>query len=103
MWEEWTTEEKLHTGMRLIEFMQSATGMIEFGLEVINRKRTKIIKQTAKTREWIKNRNNFNELLNPEYLPTVMPPKNWETVTGCLLYTSPSPRDRQKSRMPSSA
>ena len=24
-------------------------------------------------------------------------------VNGCLLYTSPSPRDRQKSRMPSSA
>ena len=30
----------------------------------------------------------------------------FEVVTGmviCLLYTSPSPRDRQKSRMPSSA
>ena len=25
------------------------------------------------------------------------------TKTACLLYTSPSPRDRQKSRMPSSA
>ena len=25
------------------------------------------------------------------------------TFLGCLLYTSPSPRDRQKSRMPSSA
>ena len=24
-------------------------------------------------------------------------------IWGCLLYTSPSPRDRQKSRMPSSA
>ena len=24
-------------------------------------------------------------------------------ITDCLLYTSPSPRDRQKSRMPSSA
>ena len=24
-------------------------------------------------------------------------------VMACLLYTSPSPRDRQKSRMPSSA
>ena len=24
-------------------------------------------------------------------------------LTTCLLYTSPSPRDRQKSRMPSSA
>src|SRR5665213_2247348 len=26
-----------------------------------------------------------------------------EYLQGCLLYTSPSPRDRQKSRMPSSA
>ena len=26
-----------------------------------------------------------------------------ERLNGCLLYTSPSPRDRQKSRMPSSA
>ena len=26
-----------------------------------------------------------------------------EDVVACLLYTSPSPRDRQKSRMPSSA
>ena len=26
-----------------------------------------------------------------------------EVLEGCLLYTSPSPRDRQKSRMPSSA
>ena len=26
-----------------------------------------------------------------------------KVVGGCLLYTSPSPRDRQKSRMPSSA
>ena len=26
-----------------------------------------------------------------------------ELRDGCLLYTSPSPRDRQKSRMPSSA
>ena len=27
----------------------------------------------------------------------------YENLTICLLYTSPSPRDRQKSRMPSSA
>ena len=25
------------------------------------------------------------------------------SITGCLLYTSPSPRDRTRSRMPSSA
>ena len=27
----------------------------------------------------------------------------YEKASNCLLYTSPSPRDRQKSRMPSSA
>ena len=31
----------------------------------------------------------------------VLKKKPW--FRGCLLYTSPSPRDRQKSRMPSSA
>ena len=29
--------------------------------------------------------------------------ENYKQLLGCLLYTSPSPRDRQKSRMPSSA
>ena len=29
--------------------------------------------------------------------------RNEGVSLGCLLYTSPSPRDRQKSRMPSSA
>ena len=28
---------------------------------------------------------------------------NWLNEYGCLLYTSPSPRDRTRSRMPSSA
>ena len=27
----------------------------------------------------------------------------WEMFNHCLLYTSPSPRDRTRSRMPSSA
>ena len=30
-------------------------------------------------------------------------PLGGHLLAGCLLYTSPSPRDRQKSRMPSSA
>ena len=33
----------------------------------------------------------------------VFPMFRANTVYDCLLYTSPSPRDRQKSRMPSSA
>ena len=36
--------------------------------------------------------------------PTSIVRKKYEdNIISCLLYTSPSPRDRQKSRMPSSA
>ena len=35
--------------------------------------------------------------------PGIQTAKNIEVTSSCLLYTSPSPRDRQKSRMPSSA
>ena len=34
---------------------------------------------------------------------TIEPPLRSAVSSTCLLYTSPSPRDRQKSRMPSSA
>ena len=39
-----------------------------------------------------------------KYFQTIPEARNWiEQAKYCLLYTSPSPRDRQKSRMPSSA
>ena len=38
-----------------------------------------------------------SSMLTPEHFAQVA------LSCGCLLYTSPSPRDRQKSRMPSSA
>ena len=40
----------------------------------------------------------FNDATKDEVPGTPLP-----TTITCLLYTSPSPRDRQKSRMPSSA
>jgi DNA-directed RNA polymerase, mitochondrial len=82
---------KLHVGLRLVELMIMSTGMIEIGTETINHKKAKIIKQTQKTRDWINNRNEFNELLNPEYLPTVMPPKMWSTVVGGGYWTKEIP------------
>ena len=41
-----------------------------------------------------------HEDLVPYYNATIHMAKRF---SNCLLYTSPSPRDRQKSRMPSSA
>ena len=47
--------------------------------------------------EW---RFDFNPNTNPLLLERI---QINATFNACLLYTSPSPRDRQKSRMPSSA
>ena len=44
----------------------------------------------------------FEATLNPKDEP-IPESELIKLVNDCLLYTSPSPRDRQKSRMPSSA
>ena len=92
-WEEWTTTEKLHVGMELISLLISSTGLVEISTEQHKHKTVKVIKQTEKTKEWINNRNKFNELLNPEYLPMVMPPKSVEDgkVVGHGYWTSEMP------------
>ena len=41
--------------------------------------------------EHLKDNKNYNEI------------EKYKEVTSCLLYTSPSPRDYTRSRMPSSA
>ena len=41
--------------------------------------------------------------ISTDKVDTEVPSPFTGQVTSCLLYTSPSPRDRQKSRMPSSA
>ena len=46
---------------------------------------------------WELNWEDFADRWRGMYQPSM------EKVRSCLLYTSPSPRDRQKSRMPSSA
>eukprot|EP00828_Plagiopyla_frontata_P033681 TRINITY_DN4373_c0_g1_i1.p1 TRINITY_DN4373_c0_g1~~TRINITY_DN4373_c0_g1_i1.p1 ORF type:complete len:140 (+),score=12.41 TRINITY_DN4373_c0_g1_i1:212-631(+) len=53
----------------------------------------------------------FNKVVFPEFSNPIKTISNFYVVNNshvlcvdtCLLYTSPSPRDRQKSRMPSSA
>ena len=42
-------------------------------------------------------------LLNADGITTQEGFNNWSAANFCLLYTSPSPRDKRQSRMPSSA
>ena len=47
--------------------------------------------------------NNATTCVAPEVREAMLPFLTDLWGNPCLLYTSPSPRDRQKSRMPSSA
>ena len=50
--------------------------------------------------KFVPKRSHYGELMDfPVYIPFAYD----YSSSSCLLYTSPSPRDRQKSRMPSSA
>jgi len=92
-WQEWSTTERLHVGIQLLDLLVVHTGLVEIGTDQVKHKTFKVIRQTAKTKEWIDNRNQFNELLNPEYLPMVMPPKSVVDgkVTGHGYWTAEMP------------
>ena len=56
--------------------------------------------------EWVKTFEADGRVLSHDLVSGLqVPPQDNSSMDGyaCLLYTSPSPRDRQKSRMPSSA
>ena len=46
---------------------------------------------------------NYPRSIKQETINDVLEPLGFKDVEPCLLYTSPSPRDRTRSRMPSSA
>ena len=57
---------------------------------------------TEYVKQWAGKDNTFEDLQNASIaVANAYRDSGW--VVSCLLYTSPSPRDRQKSRMPSSA
>ena len=91
-WLKWSTNEKLQVGNVFIDLMIKSTGLLEVGTETMRGKKRKILRHTAKTLEWISKREAHTELLNPEYLPTIMPPKDWTDVEGGGYITNLLPK-----------
>ena len=89
--------------------MISKIKMITFDLDdTLWDNKPTITNAEIKTRNWIEERvgrvdwGDFNDFLSLRQ-DLIKRDKSIAWDIGCLLYTSPSPRDRQKSRMPSSA
>jgi DNA-directed RNA polymerase len=90
-WIKWTTNEKLQVGTRFIDIFIQSTGLVGIGTETFRQKKRKVLNYTKENLEWISKRESYTELLHPDYLPTITPPKDWTTVEGGGYITSVLP------------
>ena len=77
MYNTWATPELYHIGSKLVDIVIQTTGMIEIHLvRTRNKKTTNYLKATPEILTWIRDINAMSEVLTPEALPFVIPPKN---------------------------
>jgi DNA-directed RNA polymerase len=82
--------EKMHIGVRLIELMIEATGFVETVTVRVGKSKTRsVIRPTEAAAKWMEDKNLRAELISPAYAPMVVPPLDWEGVSGGG-YISPS-------------
>ena len=83
-WVSWTKDEKLHVGMKLIEIFEDRTGFIEIGMskKTPKGKHFKIVMPTASVISFIDNNRDVAALMQPVYLPMVVPPTDWSSPRG---------------------
>ena len=88
-WVLWTRSEKVHVGYKLIELMVLSTGLCEVKAQLKRKRQEKVLLPTEKTLRWINDRNDFLEVLAPEYFPTLVVPRMWEEgkVSGGGYYS----------------
>jgi len=79
-WEGWSKVNKLHLGQRLIDIVMSTVGLVSILHPSKGRGKSVIyVQPTAKLVDLISERNGQCELLDPVFVPMVVPPKSWST------------------------
>lgn len=87
-WEVWSEAHKVQLGVVLIDLFRQATDLIALVRNTRAANDTpEYIVATEATTAWILEKNNRCELLAPEFLPTVVPPKPWTSPTGGGYYS----------------
>lgn len=76
--ENWSTNNRVYLGMKLLELLKSVTGMIRFGeVRMSNGKRRAIVEATPEMLELIKQKMDNMEEMFPIYYPMVVKPRPW--------------------------
>jgi DNA-directed RNA polymerase len=76
----WPEEDRLHMGIKLIDMYIESTGLIERVRHPDDD--LYYLHSTEKVRDWVEKQHSRCELLDPLYMPMVIPPKPWNTPFG---------------------
>lgn len=90
-WESWTKREQLLTGLKLVELMSASTGLFVTETRRQGKKTITVLEPTQRFRDWVGTLDMQFEIMSPEYLPCVVPPKDWDGLTGGGYHTTAFP------------
>ncbi|MCP3681874.1 MAG: hypothetical protein GY861_04215 [bacterium] len=93
-WDVWPMKDKVHIGTACVEAFIKATsdyddygkrikgsGIIELSTQYVNNQTIHHVYGTTKAYEWIKANTGVCQYLTPDFMPTLIPPKDWTTPT----------------------
>ena len=83
----WTSNERISVGVKLIDIIIQATGIVKLEKKFQKRKTVYIVVATKETEEWIQAFNDVNEVALPRYSPCIIEPKDWDSFWGGGYYS----------------
>lgn len=92
-WDMWTPTDRLHLGIKMVELFCETSGLATMvqAFESSDKKAPRDqyrVELTAKTYEWIEGSIARGEDRWPNYMPTLIPPKDWESLRGGGYHTN---------------
>ena len=74
----WSKQDRAHVGMKMVDLVITSTGLFQIRTQTIARLKTQhMLSATPQTLEWVERLNLRGEMMNPQYLPCLVPPRDW--------------------------
>ena len=78
----WVDIDKTKLGLKLVDLLIVSTGIVEVVNQTSGLKTYACLRAAAGTLEWIENYNTHREVARPRFSPCIVPPKDWEDISG---------------------
>lgn len=95
-WGEWSSEDRIAVGVKIVDCIMEATDLIDKRVVTKNKKKAIIIDPSPDAIAWIKDYNEYAQMLNPDRVPCIIEPDNWTEIDQGGYY---SPQLRKRTPM----